>query len=153
MAKFLNRLKILLLSYDWEIIEVQGAVFKTAWGFWLLLPFPVFRAISGYNAAGKENIWGWGLFALGVFHLYAIFSNKLKLRRWVTFVAFLFWIFTVILILQQSKTSVLIPMFSIIAFFMGLNFVRMGTPPMLLDDQRKVNLGPPPGIRERRKTL
>lgn len=151
MATIFKKLRHLLLSYDWEIIEIQGAIFKASWGFWLLLPFPVFRAISGYNAVGTENIWGWGLFLYGMFHLYAIYSHWKWLRRWVTFVAFLFWIFTVILIFQQSRTSTLLPMFTVIAFFMGMNFIRLktATPPMA--DQRNFNFGPPPGTPERRR--
>lgn len=154
----------LLFNYDWEIIEIQGATFKILWGFWLLLPFKTFRAIEGYFAAGGENYWGWGLLALGALHFAAIITNynisfsigrrtyKINSRRWLTFIAFLFWAFTAVLIWQQSNTSALLPFFALIAFFMILNFFRLGIQMQAEDmlDQRKVNLGSPAGVAERR---
>jgi len=115
-----------LFSYDWEIIEIQGAIFKIAWGTWLLLPFDTFRQIQGYFAVGIENMWGFGLLTLGLLHLTAVISKRLFFRRWLTFVAFLFWLFTLVLIYQQSPTAALLPMFGVIAIFMMINFLRLG---------------------------
>lgn len=152
MAEFTSKFIKILFSYDWEVIEIQGAVFKIVWGLWLLMPFDTFRAIKGYYAVGLENYWGWGLLILGMIHLYSIFSRKLLFRRWITFVAFTFWIFTIVLIWEQAHTSALLPFFAIIAFFMGLNFLRLGIQGKVdqLIDERKINLGAPDGYAERR---
>src|SRR6185503_20309153 len=96
-----------IFTYDWEVVEIQGAIFKIAWGVWLLLPFPVFRAVQGYNAVGTENWWGIGLLIYGLAHFIAILSGNRLARRIFTFGAFLFWIFTVILIWQQTHTAAL----------------------------------------------
>lgn len=138
--------------YNWEIVEVQGALFKIGWGIWLLLPFPTFTSIQGYTAVTTENYWGWGLLILGSIHLAAIAYNRLPIRRWITFIAFIFWIFTVVLIYSQAHRAALIPLFSIIALFMGLNFLRLGVEirAKQIIDERRSNIGPPEGTAERR---
>lgn len=153
MSNMTKRLIKLLFGYDWEVIEIQGAVFKITWGIWLLLPFDTFRAIEGYYAVGLENAWGWGLLILGLIHFGAILSNKITLRRWITFIALMFWIFTVVLIYQQSHTAALLPMFVVIALFMGINFLRLGLQQKIqtLVNERKIDLGSPSGKPERRK--
>ncbi len=145
---YMNRIIKLFFNYDWEIVEIQGAVFKICWGIWLLLPFRVFRMVQGYNAIGNENYWGWGLLILGLIHFAAIASNKLSLRRWITFIAILFWIFSIILIWLQSHTAGLLPMFAVIGFFMTINFWRLGI--MMKVEKRRKNIGPPAGMTERR---
>lgn len=147
-----------MFTYDWEVVEIMGAVFKITWGIWLLLPFPVFRAIEGYNAVGTESWWGIGLLIYGTLHLMAVIAGHRFYRRWLTFGAFLFWIFTVFLIWQQSHTAALLPTFTVIAFFMGLNFIRIGKLPTTMRtivkgsaiDERIIDLGPPDGMAERR---
>lgn len=142
-----KKIKWFIFNYDWEIVEIEGAIFKVAWGLWLLMPWRTFRTIQGYNAFGNENLWGWGLFLLGAVHLVAIFSGHRLFRRTLTMLAFFFWLFIIVLLFLQSKTSALIPMFTIIAFFMGMNFIRLKAKP----DQRVENLGRPNGLPERRK--
>lgn len=152
MAIF-KKVKRFIFTYDWEIVEVQGALFKLTWGIWLLLPFKVFRTVPGYNAFGSENLWGWGLAALGFVHLIAILSGNLYWRRRLTLTAFFFWIFIIVLLALQSATAAFLPTFVIIAFFMGMNYIRMRFEEKIqqhLIDERKINLGPPAGMAERR---
>lgn len=146
-TKITQTIKRFIFSYDWEIVEIEGAIFKIMWGIWLLLPFQTFRQISGYTAISTENIWGFGLLFLGLVHFGAITSGKIRLRRWITFIAFLFWLFTILLIFKQSPTAALLPLFAVIAFFMGLNFIRLGA---VQEDRRREDLGAPVGIAERR---
>lgn len=151
MAKLiLSSFKRFLFTYDWEIVEIQGATFKIMWGVWLLSPFQTFRTIAGYNQVASENTWGWGLLLLGLIHLIAILSKNRIMRIIMCMIAFLFWTFTVILVAQQLWTSAIVPMFSVIAFFMGINFTRL-----VLDkpDQRGTDLGPLPGHPERRMNV
>ncbi len=132
MIYIIRKLKIFILTYDWEVVEIQGALFKISWGIWLLMPFPTFKAISGYNAVGTENYWGVGLLVYGMLHFLAIMSSNRFARRWLTFGSFLFWVFTCILIYQQAPTAALLPLFAVIAFFMGLNFIRIGKTPVTM---------------------
>lgn len=147
MITIFNSFKRFLFSYDWEIVEVQGAVFKVIWGIWLLSPFQTFRTISGYNQIASENTWGWSLLILGLIHLLAVLSRYRKLRITMCMIAFLFWTFTVVLVVQQLWTSAIVPMFSVIAFFMGLNFTRLV---LMKPDSRLLDQGPPSGQPERR---
>lgn len=123
--KITRALYKLIFSYDWEIVEVQGALFKITWGLWLLLPFNVFKAIEGYSAYGSENFYGALLLIMGIIHLVAIASHKVDIRRRITFMAFLFWLFSIIMVYTQSPTGALLPMFAVVAFFMGVNFIRL----------------------------
>lgn len=115
----------LIFGYDWEVVEVQGAMFKIAWGVWMLLPFPMFKTFEGYTAYGTENFYGLSLLIMGIVHLTAIASHKVDIRRRITFLAFLFWFFSIIMVYTQSKFSALIPLFAVVAFFMGVNFIRL----------------------------
>lgn len=142
MDKFRTFVVNFFFNYNWEIVEIEGAIFKISWGIWLLLPFQTFKSIQGYAGIATENYWGWGLLLLGTIHLLSIASGRLFIRRWITFIAFLFWIFTVVLIWSQAPTAALLPLFSVIAFFMGLNFLRLGIEikARSLLDERKVEL-------------
>lgn len=144
--KILNRIGKFIFSYDWEIVEIQGSIFKITWGIWLLLPFDTFRTVQGYNNYGNENYWGVGLLALGIIHFGTIVSHNIKARKTITFVAFLFWLFSALMIAMQSLTAGIIPMFGVIAFFMGVNFIRLGR---MVTDRRKEDLGPPNGDERR----
>ena len=114
-----------MFSYDWEVVEVQGAMFKIAWGIWMMMPFPMFKTIEGYSAYGTENFYGAALLFMGVIHLIAIGSHKIDIRRRITFLAFLFWFFSIIMVYTQSHTSAILPLFVVVAFFMGVNFIRL----------------------------
>jgi hypothetical protein len=149
MATVFSRLKQFMFSYSWEIVEIEGAAFKLAWAIWLLLPFQAFRSISGYASVATENIWGVGLLILGAIHLYSVVKHKRRLRQVMTFIAFLFWLFTVVLIWFQSHTAALIPLFAVIALFMFINFLRLSIPVGQVD-QRVVNLGRAGGLPDRR---
>lgn len=126
MKIIVSNIRRLFFGYDWDIVEIEGALFKLTWGLWMLLPFPVFKSVSVYSQIASENTWGVSLAALGVIHLYAVINNKIWLRRVMCFIAFSFWLFTIILIYIQAPTASLLPTFSIIAFFMAMNFVRLG---------------------------
>lgn len=142
MANVLHTLKRFIFTYDWEVVEIQGAVTKMLWGLWLLMPFQTFRAIEGYAAVGKENTWGWGLLIFGSIHFVAIASGRRRPRQVLTFIAFLFWLFTVLLIYQQSHTAGVLPFFIVMAFFMGVNFIRI-TNPLKTIDRRMMDKGFP----------
>lgn len=125
MNKFYQSLYRLLFSYDWDVVEVEGALFKLSWGLWMLLPFPVFRTVSMYSLIAPENVWGIFLILFGTIHLYAVGTQNLHWRRVMSLVSFFFWLFSVILLFLQAPTAALIPTFAIIAFFMGVNFIRL----------------------------
>lgn len=127
----LNKIKFYLFTYDWEVIELQGAIFKIAWGLWLVMPFQSYRAAGGITASRYENYWAIALLVLGVLHFWSIKSGHLKWRRRFTFIAFAFWLFTILVVGQSSWSSPLIPFFVIIAFFMALNNIRLGMPPKI----------------------
>ncbi len=126
MINFYQGIRRLLFSYDWDIVEIEGAMFKLSWGLWMLLPFPVFRTVSAYTLIAPENIWGIFLVIFGAFHMYAVFTRQLNWRRLMSFISFFFWLFSAILLLIQAPTAALIPTFVIIAFFMGVNYIRLG---------------------------
>ncbi len=149
----ISRLKKFIFSYDWEIVEIQGAITKVLWAVWLLMPFPAFRTVSGYTAVASENVWGIGLLVLGSLHLFSVLSHYRGMRKLMTFVAFLFWLFTITLVWLQSHTSPLIVFFFVIAIFMFFNFLRLWVKPanLLLHERRVVDQGPPDGMPERRE--
>lgn len=124
--KTIRSIQKFIFSYDWEIVEVQGSIFKITWGVWLLLPFETFRTVEGYNAFGDERVYGIVLLILGLVHFMAIASHKVDIRRNITFLAFLFWLFSAIMVYTQAHTAAIIPMFVVIAFFMAVNFIRLG---------------------------
>lgn len=148
ISTFGKKIRQMLFAYDWAVVEIMGSMFKIAWGFWLLLPFPTFRLISGYTAVGKENYWGICLLIYGICHFASIMSGNRRWRRYFTFGGFLFWLFTIILVWQQSHTSSLLPFFFLITFFMGLNFIRLGIPVQTISDQRVGQSGPNYGQRK-----
>ena len=150
MNGFTKRLVKFLFSYDWEVVEIEGAFFKLAWGIWLLMPWDTFKSVTVYVGL-SENVWGWGLFTVGTLHLISVFRGSIFARRWFAFFGSGFWAFNAIAIFLQSHTAALIPLFSIMSLFMLINFYRLGVMQELM--RRQKELGPPPGIEERRAAL
>lgn len=149
MGKILKSFRLYIFTYDWEVVEIMGATIKIGMGFWLLLPFQSFKNGGGITSVGAENIWGWALLILGVTHMVAIRAGRIKYRRIMTFIAFLFWLFTILITIQATITSPLIPFYGTIAFFMAMNFIRISV--FLPPDVRVTNLGKVPASAERRQ--
>lgn len=127
----ISKLRKLLFQYDWEIVEIQGAIFKIVWGIWLFLPFDTFTGLDVYDALRKvtnETTWGIFVIVLGLIHLWAISSGVIKYRRTMIFVAFLFWIFISVVFGVSRIGSALIPLTIVIAFFLAVNYLRLGIP-------------------------
>lgn len=125
MLKTLKSLKRFIFTYDWEVIEIEAAIFKIMWGFWFLLPFPFFSSIRGYTGVAPEDVWGFSLLALGSAHLWAISAHRKIFRKWATFLSFLFWLFSTILIWLQVPEGAIIPLLMVITIFVLFNFIRL----------------------------
>lgn len=147
MNSFSKRLIRFLFSYDWEVVEIEGAFFKIAWGIWMLMPWATFKTISVYFGL-TENQWGVGLLTIGTIHIISIFRGSIFSRRWFAFFGAAFWAFNAISVGLQSPTAALIPLFGIISLFMLINFYRLGVVQEL--SRRQKNEGPPVGTDDRR---
>lgn len=126
-----KQIRRLVFSYDWEIVEVQGALFKIIWGIWLLLPFNTFQGLDVYSVlAGvmNETAWAVVLLFLGSLHFLTITTGSIKWRRVMIFVACMFWIFISIVFGLARIGSALIPITFVIAFFLAINYIRLGVP-------------------------
>lgn len=125
----LSKIRKLLFQYDWEIVEIQGAIFKIVWGIWLFLPFDTFGGQPVYDSLSKitnETTWGFFIIVLGLIHLWAISSGIVKYRRVMIFVAFMFWVFISVVFGVSRIGSALIPLTAVIAFFLAVNYIRLG---------------------------
>lgn len=142
----MEKIKALFFNYDWEIVEIQGATFKILWALFLLMPFPAFKTISGYASIGTENYWGSGLLIIGVLHMYSILIHKRWMRKLMTFISSLLWLFITFIVWQEAHTSALLVFFLTIGFFMFLNFLRLSIPV----NQRVADQKLPVGMIDRR---
>lgn len=126
-----SKLRRMIFNYDWEIVEIQGSIFKIVWGFWLLLPFNTFLGQPVYDAlASLTNEVGWGLFVfiLGLCHLLTIAYGTVKWRRAFILVACMFWMFLSVIFGITRTGSALIPLTIVITFFLAINYLRLGLP-------------------------
>ncbi len=120
----------MIFHYDWEIVEIQGAIFKIVWGGWLLLPFSTFKGQAVYDALGSitsESVWGLFVLLLGFGHLVAIAYGTTNIRRHFIFVACAFWVFISVIFGMSRVGSALITLPIVIAFFLAINYLRLGT--------------------------
>lgn len=119
-----------IFHYDWEVVEIQGAFFKMAWGVWIFLPWTTFGP-TGYNGLANvmsETEWGILVMALGVIHFWAILSHKVWFRRLMIFVAFMFWIFMAVVFALSRIGNLSTPLMFVIAFFLAVNYLRLSMP-------------------------
>lgn len=135
-SKIINvtKIKKLFFQYDWEIVEIQGATFKIVWGIWLMLPFSTFKDLAVYDALAKvapESAWGFIVMTLGILHLMAISSGSIFWRRALILIACMFWIFIAMAFSISRIGSALIPLTIVIAFFMAVNYLRLGVPTII----------------------
>lgn len=129
----LQQLKRLIFNYDWEVVEIEGAVFKVLWGFWILLPWNSFgnfptNVFAVFGKLGPEWVIGLGVMLLGLAHLYAIGFARRPTRRNFILVAFMFWLFTSVCFGMARIGSAMIPFTLVICFFLAVNYFRLGIP-------------------------
>lgn len=121
----------MIFKYDWDIVEIEGAIFKIVWGIWLLLPFETFDGQEVYTALksiAPETLWGALVLGLGLGHLIAIAYGTAKWRRHFILAACMFWIFISVTFSISRIGSALIPLTIVITFFLSINYLRLGLP-------------------------
>src|SRR3982750_520621 len=94
--RFPSKLKRMLFNYDWEIVEIQGSMFKIFWGIWLMIPFNTFAGSPSYaplETIANEFTWGLVIFILGSLHLISMAYGNRKIRRHLIMLACGFWVF------------------------------------------------------------
>lgn len=126
-----HRIKRMLLLYDWEIVEVQGAILKIAWGIWLILPMQTFATSQVYSGLAavtrNEDVWGTFLILLGISHFVGVAVGG-KWRRRFVMLAAMFWLFSSISFFIARPGTILAPLAFVIFIFMGINYIRIGLP-------------------------
>lgn len=98
LARWAERLSrawwaLVLAEHDTEPAELSGGLLKVSIGCWLLLPLdtlgssPTFAALTVL----PEWLWGAGLAALGVAHLFALRSGDRDRRRQASTIGWVVW--------------------------------------------------------------
>ena len=112
----LQRLRGLLLDYDFEFSELFGGAVAFLWGFWLLLPWSTFAASPSFAAMSElAPEWAWGLFicSLGTTQLVGLIANRWQWRRRSTLSMCLVWVFVSVMFMIAnfpSTSSVVYPL-------------------------------------------
>ena len=140
---FGKKFRQLLFNYDWEVVELQGAVLMVVWGIWLALPFSTFAsttasasAYSGLSQFASELIWAIFFLVFGVAQIWSITTGNVKMRRLLIFAACLFWIYVSITVGISRPSAGLIPFTAVTSFFLAVNYLRLGIP--IIDKGRQL---------------
>lgn len=95
-------------------------VIALMWGLWLANPWlESFDSSPSYAALAQVlPEWAWGLvmIALGVLTLYSISQQFGRLRRWLSLIHVIFWMFVSTLLAIGNLSSAGIPVYYVIAF-------------------------------------
>lgn len=124
------RLKRFLFTYDWEVVEIQCASFKIAWGAWLLLPFQTFggQSYRGLASIAPEVAWGIIILVIGLLHMKAVLGKSMAFRKIMIFIGFCFWLFMALIFALNRIESLMIPILFVIDFFLAMNYLRLSVP-------------------------
>ena len=124
----IQRLRGLLLDYDFEFSELFGGVVAFSWGFWLLLPWPTF-AKSPTFAAMQELApeWVWGLFicSLGATQLASLIASWWQWRRRSALGMCLVWVFISVMFWRANFSSTASVVYPFIALSQLWAYLRM----------------------------
>lgn len=110
--------------------ELFGATVAAFWAALLLnVNSEMFtqRQFSAMAAIAPE--WGWGVAVglLAIMQLYALFADRRDLRRWVSLVGLMFWLFVSVMFFQAAGWSTTAyAAYMTMAAFYGDVFLRLG---------------------------
>jgi hypothetical protein len=110
-------------NLGWDIIGIISSTFQIVWAVWFLLPFDAFKIILAFNFTTTENLWAMICLFVGFIHLYSIFSPSLRFRKIGCGLAIMFWTSCLVILLQQTLSSAIIPMYTTINVYMLVNLV------------------------------
>jgi hypothetical protein len=94
-ARFLNWMRRLLASADFQAIEAQAALMCILIGLVFLNPyvhtFDSGRGFAVMASLASESVWGCGLFGVGCIGLLAMRADNHRMRRGVLFLIACLW--------------------------------------------------------------
>jgi FtsH-binding integral membrane protein len=100
--RFMGRLMTILLARDIEPTELQGVLAAVLWGIWFIIGggqlSPVSLAYEYIFELAPPLIWGLAFIALGGFQLYALITDRWRLRRIGAMLAVFLWLTIAVLL-------------------------------------------------------
>lgn len=97
--QFAQRLRVIVLEYNFEFAELLSGFAAALWGFWLLTPLNTYGSSPSWRTlAGIAPEWLTGLVvcALGLAQLVALLADLHATRKHVSFAMSLIWTFVAI---------------------------------------------------------
>lgn len=127
----LQRLRALLVDYDFEFSELLNGLAATLWGFWLLLPWDSFGRTSSFAAMRElapEWLWGATICGLGIIQIAGLIAGWWRWRRRSALILCGVWAFIAVMLAQANISgtgTVIYPLFSLSAMwaYLRMRFV------------------------------
>lgn len=128
----IQRLRALLVDYDFEFSELLNGLAATLWGLWLLLPWNTFGRTATFAAMRDTGVpeWLWGtvIFTLGIIQIAGLVAGWWRWRRRSALILCGVWAFIAVMFAQANISStgtVIYPLFSLSAMwaYLRMRFV------------------------------
>lgn len=125
-----ERIWLLIVRRDIDLLEITYGVMMVGWGIQLLLPWETFRSSPGYAilaAIMPESYWGFLLTWVGAMKVGAYLLNQWRARLAATLIAVMIWTFLSVAFGFANPYGTGIVIYPTLAFTSAIVFWRLLT--------------------------